>query len=115
LLPKENKNISSFNKEFGHYLAGYIEGDGTLITPLTLKNKLNKYNVCSVQIVFHICDLEFAKLLQNKIGHGNIYYSKQTRTVRLMIQNLEGVLLVVNLINGKMRTPKIKNLYNMID
>lgn len=109
------ESIPSVNKEFGHYLAGYIEGDGWLITPLTLKNKSGTNNVCSVQIIFHICDLEFVKLLQNRIGHGRIYYSKKTRTVRLMIQNLEGVLLIIKLINGKMRTPKITNLYNMID
>lgn len=32
-----------------------------------------------------------------------------------MVQNLEGVLHIINLINGKMRTPKINALYNMID
>lgn len=32
-----------------------------------------------------------------------------------MIQNLEGVLYVIKLINGKMRTPKINALYKMID
>ena len=32
-----------------------------------------------------------------------------------MIQNLQGVLTVINLINGKMRTPKVYALYTMID
>lgn len=32
-----------------------------------------------------------------------------------MIQNLQGVLTVINLINGKMRTPKVNALYSMID
>lgn len=32
-----------------------------------------------------------------------------------MIQNIQGVLTVINMINGKMRTPKINALYTMID
>nr|YP_009558599.1 hypothetical protein [Capillidium heterosporum]AZZ06699.1 hypothetical protein [Capillidium heterosporum] len=32
-----------------------------------------------------------------------------------MVQNLEGVLKVISLINGKMRTPKINALHKMID
>lgn len=103
------------NNEFGHYLAGFIEGDGSLITPTTLKNPSGTNKVCSIQIIFHICDLKFVKLLQKRIGHGNIYFAKNTQTVRLMIQNITGVFTVINLINGKMRTPKIKALYNMID
>lgn len=71
--------------------------------------------MCSIQLVFHVCDLEFVKVLQKRIGHGNIYFAKNTETVRLMIQNLQGVLTVLNMINGKMRTPKINALYNMID
>lgn len=110
-----NFDLSYNNEEFGHYLAGYIEGDGALIIPTSIKNKSGKYNVCSVQIIFFIDDLEFVKLLQKRLGHGNIYFSKRTKTVRLMIRNLEGVLLIINLINGKMRTPKIYSLYMMID
>lgn len=103
------------DNEFGHYLAGFIEGDGCLVTPLTLKTLNNKSRVCSVQIIFHICDLELVKCLQKRIGHGNIYKSKNKQAVRLMIQNLDGVLSIINLINGKMRTPKINALYKMID
>lgn len=118
-----NKNISSITKvssnkndeEFAHYLAGYIEGDGSLYTPKSLKNKNNKSLVCSIEIIFHISDLEFAKLLQKRIKHGNLYLSKKNQTVRLMIQNLDGVLSVIHLINGKMRTPKIYKLHLMIE
>ena len=102
-------------KEFGHYLAGYIEGDGTIRIPSSLKTPSGSKKVCSFQIVFHISDLEFAKFLRKRIGHGNLYYAKNSSTVRLMIQNLQGVLYIINLINGKMRTPKINALYKMID
>jgi len=108
-------NHFPLNKEFGYYLAGYIEGDGCLVTPFVLKNPNGTKKVCSVQINFHINDLEFVTLLQKRIGHGNIYFSKTTKTVRLIIQNLAGVLAVIDLINGKMRTPKITALYTMID
>lgn len=112
-----SNSINQFNKdeEFSYYLAGYIEGDGSLITPSTLKSPSGTNKVCSIQLVFHICDLEFVKVLQKRIGHGNIYFAKDTETVRLMIQNLQGVLTVIHMINGKMRTPKINALYTMID
>jgi len=100
-----------------YYVTGFsdIEGDGSLITPSTLKSPSGSNKVCSVQLIFHICDLEFVKVLQKRIGHGNIYFAKDTETVRLMIQNLQGVLTVIHMINGKMRTPKINALYTMID
>lgn len=110
------KILDNFNeKEFGHYLAGYIEGDGSIITPSSFKSSSGSNKVCSFQIIFHISDLEFVKFLRKRIGHGNIYFSKNSQTVRLMIQNLQGVLYIINLINGKMRTPKINALYSMID
>ena len=34
------------------YLAGLIEGDGTIITPKTLKNPQGKLNYPAIQIVF---------------------------------------------------------------
>nr|QCQ69113.1 LAGLIDADG endonuclease [Powellomyces hirtus] len=105
----------SKDNEFGHYLAGYIEGDGTIITPFSLKTPNGNKRVCSIQIVFHVADLEFVKLLRERIGHGNIYFTKGSNTVRLMIQNIQGVLYIINLINGKMRTPKIVALHRMID
>jgi hypothetical protein len=109
-------NNPYFNsKEFGHYLAGYIEGDGTRRTASTLKAPIGSKKECSFQIVFHISDLEFVKYLRKRIGHGNIYFAKNSNSVRLMIQNLQGVLYIINLINGKMRTPKINALYTMID
>jgi hypothetical protein len=89
-----NLGLSLNDSEFGHYLAGFIEGDGTLITPSTLKTPSGSNRVCSIEIVFHINDLEFVKLLQKRIGHGNIYFAKKPQTVRLMIQNLTGVLYI---------------------
>ena len=120
LFTQKNFYSNSTNKlnkdeEFSHYLAGYVEGDGSLITPSTLKSPSGTNKVCSIQLIFHICDLEFVKVLQKRIGHGNIYFAKDTETVRLMIQNLQGVLTVIHMINGKMRTPKINALYTMID
>lgn len=101
--------------QIGHYLAGFIEGDGSIITPSSLKTDSGKNKVCYFQIVFHKQELEFIKCLQKRIGYGNIFETKENNVIRLMVQNLEGVLHIINLINGKMRTPKINALYTMID
>ena len=101
----------SVDPEFGHYFAGLIEGHGALI----LKHTNGIYKACSLQIVFHINDLEFVKVLHQRIGHGHISLFRKTQTVKLHIQELTGLLFIIHLINGKMRTPHIHALYYIID
>lgn len=67
LLTQNKFDSNSSNKlnkdeQFSHYLAGYIEGDGSFITPSTLKSPSGTNKVCSIQLIFHICDLEFVKV-----------------------------------------------------
>ena len=108
-----NSRRDGFN--FSSYLAGLIEGDGTIIVPKSLRSDKGKLNYASVQIAFHLKDLPLALLIQKELGHGSLARKKGVNAYILTINNREGLLLIVSLINGKMRTPKIKALWRLID
>lgn len=112
LQNKNNTQISSF----GYYLSGLIEGDGTIIVPKTERSlKTGKLNYPSIQIVFHLKDLPLALLIQKNLGHGSISRKKGANAYIYTINNFEGLVILVYLINGKMRTPKVYAFWNLID
>ena len=94
-------------KNFASYLSGLIEGDGTIIVPSKNITSYRPY----FEIVFHIDDLILAQTIQSMIG-GNIRL-KQNYCV-LIIKKKSQVFLIINLLNGKMITPKIEALHRMI-
>ena len=69
----------------------------------------------SIQIVFHLKDLPLALLIQKELGVGSLSRKKGVNAYILTINSYEGILLVISLINGKMRTPKIYSLNALID
>jgi hypothetical protein len=96
---------------FGSYLAGLLEGDGTIIVPsLTSKRLYPRF-----EFVFVGKDLPLAEFLKSVIGHGSIHKKKSADAYVFIITNHEGVLKVLDLVNGNMRTPKILALYKLID
>ena len=91
---------------FGSYLAGLIEGDGTIIVPKQERSAKGKRNYPSVQLVFQLKDFPLCQVVQKLIGHGTISKKKQAAAYILTITNLQGLIVLSNLINGKMRGPK---------
>ena len=85
--------------EFGHYLAGLIDGDGHFSDKLQLI------------IVFNIIDAPLAFYLKNKIGFGHVKKVKNKNAYLLIISNKKGLEKVIKLINGKIRT---ESKYNQI-
>lgn len=111
-----NNNSKNLNKSlFSHYFTGLIEGDGTIITPKTLRSTKGKLNYPSIQIIFHLKDLPLALLVQKEIGVGSLSRKKGVDAYILTINSYEGILLIISLINGKLRTPKIYSLNALID
>ena len=106
---------NDFNSSFASYLAGLIEGDGTIVVPKTERSTKGKLNYPSIQIIFDLRDLPLALIIQSKINHGSISRKKGVNAYVLTINNFEGLILIANLINGYMRTPKINALYKLID
>src|SRR5437868_8006498 len=109
-----NFNKTEKNK-FSSYLAGLIEGDGTIIVPKTERSSKGVLNYPSIQIVFHLKDLPLALLIQKNLGHGSLSRKKGVNAYILTVNSKEGLLLLVSLINGNMRTPKINALWILID
>jgi len=115
LFKKYSSSYSINNYKFKSYLTGLIEGDGTIIVPKTERSKKGKLNYPSIQIVFHLKDLPLALIIQQKLGFGSIIRQKGSNAYVLYINNEKGILKLVNLLNGNMRTPKINSLYKLID
>jgi hypothetical protein len=65
--------------------------------------------------VFHLKDLPLAMLIQKELGQGSLSRKKGLNAYVLTINNIIGLLLIIKLINGKMRTPKIASLNKLID
>lgn len=103
------------NLPFATYFAGLIEGDGTIIVPNTLRSPKGKLNYPSIQIVFHLKDLPLALMIQKELGFGSLSRKKGVNAYILTVNNNEGILFVISLLNGNMRTPKINSLYKLID
>lgn len=102
--------VTSYNLT-PEYIRGIIEGDGTLITPKDLGNK-KRYPV--IKIVFALKDLSLALYIQSIFG-GSVQYPKTGQYVVLAIQKIANVYLLINYINGHMRTPKIDALHKIIN
>jgi hypothetical protein len=96
-VPKHSKPIN--DEEFGHYLAGLIDGDGHF------------NNIPHLVIVFSVSDAFLVYFIKEKIGYGNVRKVKNKNAYVLVISNKEGILRVVNLINGKIR---ITNKFNQV-
>ena len=105
------------NYKFISYLTGLIEGDGTIIVPKTERSSKGKLNYPSIQIVFHLKDLPLALLIQKNLGFGSLIRKKGLNAYVLTvgINDQKGILNLVNLLNGNMKTPKINSLYKLID
>jgi hypothetical protein len=56
-----------------------------------------------------------ALLIQKEIGHGSISRRKGVNAYIYNVNNLKGLLLLIKLMNGNMRTNKIFTLHKLID
>jgi hypothetical protein len=80
------------NEQLGYYLAGLIDGDGHFSKALQLV------------LVFSSSDAFLAYYLKERLGYGNVKKVKDKNAYLLVISNKEGMLHVINLIKGKLRT-----------
>lgn len=97
------------------YIAGLIEGDGTIVVPKHELSDKGKLYYPSVQIVFQHKDFPLCQVVQKLIGHGTISKKKQSAVYILTINNIEGLIVLCRLINGKMRGPKYHQFLLLIN
>ena len=97
----------------GHFLAGLIEGDGSIKVPEKERSDKGKLLTASITIVFVDKDLPLAKFLAGKLS-GTVNKAQGNYYV-LSIYKQSALHSLCKLINGKFRTPKISSLYKLID
>lgn len=103
--------VTRHNK-LGPYLAGIIEGDGTIIIPKTNKTLKGTNNYGYIQIYFALKDLPLARYFQQNLGG---YITIKPTFCTLTFKSKDSVFKVITLINGKMRTPKVEALHRLIN
>lgn len=91
------------------YLAGLLEGDGTIVVPTTERSSKGKLNYPSVQISFAAKDYPLITLLRLFLGYGSISKRKMQAAYIYTINDRAGITAFVNQLNGFLRTPKIRD------
>lgn len=110
------KKLNTRSLNLGYYLAGLIEGKGNIYIHPKISNSLYKYiDNPRIEIAFHKNDLPFYENLKDILNTGSIYLRKNTLAESYTISNINKIIEIINLINGKFRTPKIIFLYDAID
>lgn len=88
----KNKNI-----KFNEWLAGIIDGDGYLA--------VTKAGYTSLEITVHINDVKALEFIKHKLG-GSIKPRSGVNAFRYRLHNKEGMILLINAINGHIRNSK---------
>lgn len=65
--------------------------------------------------MFQVKDFTLVSLICRNIGHGSICKNKQSAVYIYTINNLQGLVILVQLINGKIRGHKLYQLNKLID
>jgi hypothetical protein len=89
------------DEQFGHYLAGLIEGGGHFLSLDSSKQQL--------VIVFNLLDVSLAYYIKERLGYGSVHKVKNKNAVILVVTARKGIEKVIDLINGKIRTEIIYN------
>lgn len=92
-LPKLSEHLPKYNQynneEFGYFLAGLIEGDGW-------------FGKKQLDIIFNETDTSLAYYIKKRVGYGNVYKVKIKKAVKYICKNKNGLIIILNLINGKL-------------
>ena len=106
-----SKNVKS-NNNFKTYLAGLFEGDGHIWIQNPYMKKKHNPRFC---ITFGLKNEPLAKKFLDIIGSGFIRYKPKDNACVLVVSPVIGLKKIAYLINGELRTPKIHQLYKLID
>lgn len=107
-LVTKNRNISylvgtsettrvshlKLDSSFNQWLAGLIDGDGSLL--------VSKAGYTSCEITLSLEDEKTLAIIQDKLG-GSIKYRSGAKAVRYRLHNKEGMVCLINRINGEIR------------
>jgi len=108
-------NETNLSNNLGSYLAGLIEGEGSIIVPKTIRNQKGKLLYPKVKITFVEKDTSLAYKLIELFKAGTIEHPQGTNYINLLFQDVNSIRKIAVLLNGRMRTPKIEALHRLID
>ena len=83
-----------FSKSFCEWLAGVIDGDGSL--------QVSKQGYTSLEITMGFEDLQLLRYIQDKLG-GSIKMRSGAKAYRYRLHNRKGMIKLINSINGHIR------------
>nr|YP_004376359.1 intronic ORF at intron 2 of nad5 [Moniliophthora roreri]ADO51567.1 intronic ORF at intron 2 of nad5 [Moniliophthora roreri] len=115
VILKPKGGAESFNPNFRSYLAGLLEGDGSIWIPVNHRDSQDKFIYPIITFSFNAKDLPLAMIIQQKLATGHIYKIKGKNAYTYRISNIVNLIKFIDIINGFMRTPKIYNLNKLID
>lgn len=108
----QDSQNSNLDKNLNSYLTGLFEGDGHIWIPNLNATKKHNLRFC---ITFHLKDKPLAEKLLESLGYGFIRIKLKENACVLTISPKNGLIKAISLLNGNMRTPKIHQLYSLID
>lgn len=103
------------NSQLGYYLAGLIEGDGCIWTSKEPVSPFGRVHNPRIVFTFHTSEKPVFMYMKKHINAGIIYEQSWNNVCKYTIYSKDEVIRIINLINGKFRTPKIKYLHKAID
>ena len=111
---KNNVKVFKNNNNLGYYLAGLLEGDGHISLPSLGVTTLNR--VLNPRIVFtsHINNLSMYTFIQSELGNIGRFQTSGNNVIRYIIGDIKGIMTIINLMHGKLRTPKNKRFNDLI-
>lgn len=112
---KNNIKVFKNNNNLGYYLAGLLEGDGHISLPSLGVTTLNR--VLNPRIVFtsHINNLNMYTFIQSELGNIGRFQTSGNNVIRYIIGDIKGIMILINLMHGKLRTPKNKRFNDLIE
>ena len=90
------ENAYKSKRNFSHWLAGVIDGDGSLLV------SKNGYASCEITCALH--ERQILQLIKCQLG-GSIKKRRKVQALRWRLHNAKGMRLLVNTINGKLLVP----------
>jgi len=101
----ETTRVASYSKSFCEWLAGLIDGDGSL--------QVSKKGYTSLEITMGLEDLPCLRFVQNKLG-GSIKMRSGAKAYRYRLHNKQGMVTLIQCINGYIRhTSRLQQLHRV--
>ncbi|MBP1357779.1 MAG: LAGLIDADG family homing endonuclease [Sulfolobus sp.] len=97
------------------YLAGLLEGDGSISIPNSDRNSSGKLIYPSVNFAFALKDIPLANYLCSLIGHGSVIVRFQSESCVYTINSIAGLIAFVNIVNGNLRGGKLVPFNQLIN